>query len=205
MFTSTMRETAPFRFPEFTGVRVQMMPFRMDDPDSLPDALAGYRDPVFDLVSMPGVGFLTVDEQIVGGRTQRRPGIHVDGPVWGGGRPRPPGWPGRHGMYLAATHVGCRAWVQDVDGLPGEHGECDHLAEQLEDPVTLEPNTAYWMDRKTVHEPLVIEETVPRQFVRISTPSDAEWFSNYTWNPTGVLPEGPIIGPRPARFMAGLS
>jgi hypothetical protein len=85
-----------------------MMPFLLEDIDSLPDALAHYRQTVQELVAIcppcrlrlstdknkyrsidapwnkepppEGVAYLTIDEKVVEeGKTQRQRGLHVDG------------------------------------------------------------------------------------------------------------------------------
>ncbi len=54
------------------------------------------------------------------------------------------------------------------------------------------PNRVYHCGPLTVHESLPVWQTVPRQFIRISMPSDAPWYEGYTENPLGIKPTGPI-------------
>jgi hypothetical protein len=207
MFASTFKFVGNVVFPEYSGVRVMMMPLVLGDLDSVPPMLAGYCDTLAMLFALMetkhvgNVGYLTVDEKIVKrGTTHRRAGLHVDGVFegrcggWGGG-----GWGSvGNGMLTTSSHVGCRAWNQEFDGYPGNDGECDHLASQLRDAGTIfEPRGVYWVDGLCVHESMPLPVDTNRQFVRLSMPSKAPWFQGYTVNPLGVKPTGDILPPRP--------
>lgn len=165
------------------------------------------------------VGYLTIDESdIEKGSTHRRPGLHVDGLYrggvggWGGAAP----WAGSEdgilktlqssidsenlyhygpGMFLIASHSGCVAWRQEFEGMPGSNGECEHLASQCKDEnkEVLQPNHIYWLNPLCVHAATSMPENTRRQLVRVSMPSKAPWFSEYTPNPLGLQPAGPII------------
>lgn len=83
------------RFPEPRGIKINMMPFIMGDPSTLPLELHGYLPLITHCDSItPGrVAYLTVTEdRVQGGETQRRGGIHTEGGIhlfgggWGGGR-----------------------------------------------------------------------------------------------------------------------
>ncbi|CAK9115853.1 unnamed protein product [Durusdinium trenchii] len=93
------------KFPASSGVDVNMMPFIMGDPKSLPSNLQSYW-PMIEACRLPKkelgkVGFLTVQESDVSpGASQRRQGLHLETPGvlmsegrmllttarWGGGR-----------------------------------------------------------------------------------------------------------------------
>lgn len=101
-FESQIIRVGSIMFPQFAGVRIMMMPFRLESPaDSIPDSLAAWREALGQLCRMgpakKGVAYLTIDEALVrAGETHRRPGLHVDGigprlaaGSWGGG-----GWAG---------------------------------------------------------------------------------------------------------------
>lgn len=202
MFTSTLEDLGPVALPAYTGVRVMMQPFRLEDVRGTLPNLPQWHAAVESLVARStvkaGVGYLTVDEAHVrAGETHRRPGAHVDGVGpdglpggWGGGGP----W-GGCGMVVAASVEGCRAWAQDFDGEPGEDGDCAHLLSQArpEACVTMRAGRAYWCGPLTVHEGLLMREDVCRQFVRVSMPSTAPWFEGYTPSPVGVRPTGPVL------------
>lgn len=197
-------------FPEFSGTRIMMMPFLLHDPErSVPDSLALWRPALAALCALAplheGVGYLTIDEAVVGaGETHRRPGLHVDGigpdgraAAWGGGG----GYAG-NGMLVAASVEGCRGWVGEFRGYPGNNGDCAHLAEQcaMERMITMRANVVYYCSPLAVHEAIPMTTEQPRQFVRVSMPSRCPWYEGYTRNPLGVEPTGPVH-PRRDEFM----
>jgi hypothetical protein len=205
MFESNFEQRGQVNLPLFTGTRVMMMPVVIGDVSSIPDSIGHWRGAMSDLFNMTehrGIGYITIDERVVTpGETHRRSGLHVDGVlegraggVWGGGGG---GWGSvGTGMLTVASHVGCQAWRGCIDGWPGNDGECDHLAEQLGEPTVFQPNVVYWVDGLCVHESLSQKERTPRQFVRLSMPSNAPWFEGYTENPLGIKPTGEILPPR---------
>lgn len=206
---SEYRRLGTVPLPEFTGIRVMMMPIVIGDASSIPEELSGYLPT---LEAMWGrcsqhngkVGYVTIDEKMVrAGETHRRRGLHVDGVYhgkaggWGGG----PGGPwAKGGMIIASSPAGCKAWEGTFRGEPGPEGECDHFADQCDEGIVLEEGVAYWMSATCVHESLPQEEDVERQLIRLSFPSDAPWFEGYTENPLGIEPTGPIL-PRRDEFM----
>src|SRR5580698_10256575 len=123
-------------FPEPKNIKVNMMPFVMGDPDSIPPELRGYV-PLIDACHLEAeqivkVGYLSITESTVeAGGSQRRPGIHTEkhpavdwGGGWGHGRMDEV----RHdGIYMASTVYGsCRAWDRHIE-TPGPMGDCEHL------------------------------------------------------------------------------
>jgi hypothetical protein len=212
MMLSEVERVGSIVFPDFSGVRIMMMPFRIEDPfGTLPDAIALWRPVVSDLCRMSpavrGVAYVTIDEALVpAGRTHRRPGLHVDGigpdgrtGAWGGGGG---GWCAK-GMLVAASHVGCRAWAQSFRGHAGPNGDCAHLRDECDATreVVMEAGEVYRCGPTAVHESLPMTADTRRQFVRLSMPSDAPWYEGYTRNPLGIEPTGPIH-PSRAEFMA---
>ena len=124
---------------------------------------------------------------------------------WGGSSPPPAGKQKEDnahiGFFMAASEYGCQAWRGDFDGFPKETGDCSHLASQFtENNLLLEPNRLYGLSPLAVHQSIALDKDIYRQFIRVSMPSDAPWFKNYTPSPYGILPEGPI---RPARKEMG--
>lgn len=189
--------------PRDTGLRIMMMPFRLDDPGTVPFPVAKFVANVVRLgPCQSGVGYLTVDDALVrAGETHRRPGLHVDGSgLWGG--PGPGGSWGARGMLVAASHLGSRAWDQEVDGSIGPDGECERLRTQLqpEKERRLWMDHVYWLSPRCVHEGLPMKRTTRRTFIRISMPSEAPWFDGYTPSPFGVMPTGPILPARVAQM-----
>jgi hypothetical protein len=207
MFKSDLKNLGTVQLPIFSGTRVMMMPFLLEDMVSIPGSIAQWRSFVASVTEKSGgpkvgVAYLTIDEAVVGaGETQRRPGLHVDGigadgssGGWGGGGG---GW-GTNGMIVATDVAGCNVYVGDFDGWPQSNGDCAHLATQCKDNsrVLLEANQAYCLSPMTVHEVFPMQTETKRQFVRISMPSNSPWYEGYTENPNGIKPTGPI---HPAR------
>lgn len=61
------------KFPEFSGIKCNMMPFIQGDPSSLPTKYKSYADIINKSYLEKGeIGFLTIDESFVaGGKSQR--------------------------------------------------------------------------------------------------------------------------------------
>lgn len=216
---SELIELGRVELPEFSGVRCQMMPFRVDDPSGTVP-FEQWRPLVSFVCSIAkehGVGFLTIDEAIVQpGQHHRRPGLHVDcggsatdhggapppAPKHGGSPPAPGpahGASGGHGgMFTVASHRGCRGYVGIVAGDQGADGDCSHLLDRIAGlrRVDMLPDVLYWANHTFIHETLPATEVQSRQFVRVSMPSAAPWHSDYTPSPIGIRPAGPIVGPR---------
>lgn len=209
-FSSEIRNLGKLDLPGFTGTRVMMMPFLLEEPEhTLPDMLASWRPALAALSKMSpaqkGVAYLTIDEALVkAGETHRRPGLHVDGvgPDGGVAGWAAAPWSSERGMLLIASHVGCRGWQQDFLGAPLQNGDCAHLVSQCreEAEIVMQPGQVYWCGPLTVHESIPAKEPVKRQFVRLSMPSTAPWYEGYTENPLGIKPTGPIH-PRRSEFM----
>lgn len=201
-FESKIEDKGLLIFPQFSGLRIMMMPFHLEDVTSIPESMSLWRAAVNTLVGLStvktGTAYLTVDEAVVqAGQTHRRPGMHVDGlGGWGGGGG---GW-ARNGMLFASNRIGCRGWAQVFDGEPDLNGGCEHLAEQCGEPVVMQPGRVYWCSPLAVHESIEQAETGQRQFVRLSMPNDCAWYDGYTRNPLGIEPAGPIL-PARTKFM----
>lgn len=195
---SEIKNLGDCEFPAFTGMRIMMMPFRMNDANTVP---AQYRALVADLIARNytpnAVGYLTIDEaHVPRGEYHRRPGLHVDGGEacsWGGD---PGPWGGPHGMIIAASHYACNAYAQDFVGTAGEDNNCEHLRAQLREVTPMHGGYAYWMSPTCVHESIPASHNMQRQFVRISYPSTAPWYAGYTESPYGVEPTGPVFAGR---------
>ena len=199
-FLSQFEKLCRFQLPAYSGTRIMMMPLVLGDLSTIPTFLSHYTGLLEHLFGICGhqgeVAYITIDEKIVRpSQSHRRAGLHVDGVYnggpgsWGGGI-----W-GTNGLYTIASHAGCKAWNQEFSGKPEDEGECDHMRSQCieERSELFEPNRIYWMSGMCVHESLRFTQTVQRQFVRLSMPSDAPWFEGYTENPLGTLPTGKIL------------
>lgn len=211
-FDSIFEKVGEIQLPEFSGVRVMMLPVIIGDVESLPDFVENYKELFRAMCAAKQalqhhgeVGYLTIDEKIVEPEsTHRRSGLHVDGVFnggvggWGGGFTGGSWGSVGNGMLTVSNPAGCRAYRKTFEGWPGMDGECDHLVDQCtEDTATLfEPNVLYWVDGLCVHESVPMTTRTPRQFVRLSLPSEGPWFEGYTENPLGVKPTGIILPPR---------
>lgn len=210
-WTSELLNRGTVTLPDYSGVRVLMMPFHLHDPKgSLPESLQPWVKALRTMVAVSpcqkGTGYLTIDEATVqSGRTHRRPGLHVDGwagdagdsGVWSYGG----GWGAREGGMVMATNIlGSVAYEQNFDGEPKAYGDCEHLRSQCGESTPLVPGVIWWLSALTVHESIPHNTTVPRQFIRISMPSNAGWPASNTANPLGILPTGPVWSERPAAF-----
>lgn len=185
-------------FPKFTGVQCNMMPFKMNDKNSIPKEYQPYWN-LIEACEIPenqrnGVWFLTVTESHVKkGATQRRPGIHTEKhpkSAWGGG-----GWGGGKepkvgGVYMASTSdQSSRFWNCRVEQ-PGNMGDCEHLKDQLKNPIYLESNRLAWLTDSCPHEALPQNEG-KRQYFRLVAPEVSLWYKAHsTPNPLVALPEG---------------
>lgn len=221
-FNSKIDTLGQLKLPEFSGTRILMMPFLLEDLGSIPGSLYQWTGFLNSLIGrspcQKGIAYLTIDEcQLRAGEIHRRPGLHVDGwhddsnsGGWGGG-----GWGSSvegEGMLIVASHLGSVGYQQRFLGTPNKFGDCEHLRIQINRPyifnngptqkIDFEPNTIYRLDGMTVHESIPVKEDCDRQFVRLSMPSKANWNSSNTPNPLGILPEGKIVEPRPDEFTA---
>lgn len=213
MFTSTYRkiwQSSPIKFPEFSGERIMMMPVILGDLRGVPSQYCDLVEALYSATEsrhLGMIGYLTIDEQeLILGQTLRRSGLHVDGyyhgrcGAWGGGG----SWGSVGNGMLTVSNTGhCRAFLGQIDGTPGDEGECDHLIMPNQGEVFL-PGQIYWLDGACAHESLPVEESTKRQFVRLSMPSNGPWFEGYTVNPFGIKPSSEIL-PSRTFFMTGNS
>lgn len=78
------------------------------------------------------------------------------------------------GMLIASNEAAAVAWRGELDGLPGEGGDCEHLRDQF-DSLTTVPmlaNRVYLTNSSCVHESLPVQNPVRRQLIRITLPHD---------------------------------
>lgn len=193
LFDSIIASVGTVNLPQFTGVRVMMLPFLWEAPaETLPDNLRQWRRPLSEIcarMAITGVGYLTIDEAALKlGETHRRPGLHVDGNgPWA-----------KNGMFIASSRIGARGWHKVFDGEPGTEDTCEHLRPQCSrrEATYFLAGRLYYCSPFCVHESLPMTSDVERTLIRVSLPSDAPWYEGYTPNPIGILPAGEIL---PAR------
>lgn len=192
------------KFPEYSALQCNMMPFRMGDKHSLPNEYQHYWN-LIEACKVPEqelgqVGYLTVSEsEVKEGFTQRRPGLHTEKHPertqmnpWGGGWGS--GWGGGNdkgsGLYIASTiDDTCRVWNCFVE-TPGSMGDCEHLRDQFRESISLKANQLVWMTDSCPHEAIPQIKSSRRQFFRLVTSRVDLWYKAHsTPNPLVDLPE----------------
>lgn len=179
-------------FPAFSNLQCNMMPFRMGQMCSLPLKYHGYWD-LLDACQIPNeelgkVGYLTISESFVEkDETQRRPGLHVEKhPAfrWGS-------WGDKAGLFMASNvDDTCRIWNCYVE-TPGPMGDCEHLRDQLKNPINLKSNQLVWLTDSCPHEAIPQKEAGMRQFFRVVTSRVDLWYKAHsTVNPLVPVPRG---------------
>ena len=193
-----LREVGPVPFPEFTGERVYMVPFRM--AEGLPAALARWQPTVNAMMHRSwsdGHIYIMIDQRTVpAGETHRRPGAHIDG-NWladadthggsHGGRHRPTKradagdrWSvedfAPEALILASDVYGCDGWVGSTETVRDSiraGGSCADVALEEFQRVPLAPNVAWAGNVTFVHESVPIPSGSRRSLVRLNVPGMA--------------------------------
>lgn len=174
------------KFPDFTGVRCNMMPFIQGDPESVPGEYRQYADVIEATAIQPGqIGHLTIDETVVGaGQTQRGynqfgRNVHVEvGRLsyetfgrwgrWGMGNSTILDL--NTGVVIANSVAGtCRVWPGVIEARPTQNGGLDeYINEYPEETGTLlGAGELFRMGVLTPHESVAQAEGGPRQFFRL--------------------------------------
>jgi hypothetical protein len=193
-------------FPQPQGICINMMPFIMGDPQSIPEEYRHFY-PLVEACSLSEnqigkVGYLSVTEsQIVKGNSHRRGGVHVEkhptrawggGGGWGGGtpsvvnpiKPKPvpepleplPSLRVEDGLYMA-SNVADSCKVWDHNvEVPGVGGSCEHLIDKLGQGVNLKKNELIWISDSCPHESLIVDQETYRQWFRLVTHKVDLWF-----------------------------
>eukprot|EP00927_Polykrikos_kofoidii_P057546 TRINITY_DN51692_c0_g1_i1.p1 TRINITY_DN51692_c0_g1~~TRINITY_DN51692_c0_g1_i1.p1 ORF type:complete len:387 (+),score=29.10 TRINITY_DN51692_c0_g1_i1:50-1210(+) len=207
--------TPHMEFPLAAGININMMPFIMGEPNSVPHAYRQYW-PLIEACNLTGseklkVGYLTIQESLLlVGESQRRGGLHIDSPGaqlsqggnyeanrvdWGCGIVRGDFSEVRGGIYMASTVPNsCRVWnVQVADPVVGELGDMEHLRDALGEGTMMEANKLYWLTDSTPHESLPLSKETYRQYFRLVTSSLTAWYPEHsTANPLGVVPDSEV-------------
>lgn len=177
-------------FPEPTGIRVNMMPIKLRDEDTIPDFCRPYLSMIRtvrwqqQLLDPDHVSYLTIHESVVEpGDSQRRPGLHIERPgrVVHGGRIvrdgedgfRDLAWGLGHrrqgyavdGIYMASNVAGsCAIYPLQITSpadVVDEHGGIEHMRHLLGEPKLLEAGELCWFTDTTPHESLPIAGDAP--------------------------------------------
>jgi hypothetical protein len=189
---SELIELGSVSFPDNTGERVYMLPFFQRE--GLPANLSRWQ-PTVDAM-LVGIHteepiYLMIDQgRVEAGKSQRRPGAHIDG-YWNpeknghggtGGGGHGSHRPGKSGAWNTATFAepeaillasdlcASRALVGDFDGPIGEGGDCSRLNLSALESVSLRPHRAYIGNVTMIHESLPVERDCQRTLVRLNLP-----------------------------------
>lgn len=187
---SQLKEIGPVTFPEHTGEKVYMLPFKQSE--GLPQRLARWQ-PTVDAM-LAGIQtdkpiYLMIDQgEVKAGQTHRRGGAHIDG-NWieanGKHGTRPPshtkfaswdtgGWGTENlkpeALLLASNVEACCAYVGEVAGAPNEGGDCSHLDLATAERVSLKAGRAYIGNVTMIHESLPVKTDCKRTVVRLNAP-----------------------------------
>lgn len=200
-------------FPEPSGISINMMPFIIGDPDSIPAKFRQYW-PMIE--ACPGlhreagyIGYLTLQESWVeSGRSQRRPGLHLETPglvMSKGGETAVDTWgmgdigDGNEligGIYMASNlSDSCRVWnvqVKQPENMVGANGDIEHLREILgcDEGILVKSGELVWLTDTTPHESLPMPEETYRQYFRLVTSAVSLWYDDHsTKNPLGIMPD----------------
>ena len=194
------REVGTTMFPAPRGININMMPYIMGEPSSVPEEYRGYL-PIISMCDIPEdergkTGYITITESLVSaGRSQRRPGPHTErhgkDRGWGGG------WGGLSGGLYIASSLGGSTRIWDTLILePGEGGDLSQIESELKRVPSdvMKENTLYWLTDATPHEALVQETSTYRQFFRLVTSEVDIWYRDHsTENRLGVAPDARIL------------
>lgn len=200
-------------FPESTGININMMPIRYFDLNkSLPKNLDGYRKliqscPVIAFDFLPKkldkvfyrhdrIVYLTIHESIVSnGKTQRRPGIHIERPLavkksgtfykredpynfnseyhslaWGLGYRCPYSGIPVDGIYMASNQDNsCEVYpctIKNPSDFTDRHGGLEHARDYLRNGKKLMANQICWMTDSTPHESLPVNAGLNKKVQR---------------------------------------
>jgi len=202
-------------FPLANGININMMPFIMGQPDSIPPAYRQYWPLIkgcnLSRSEQQKVGYLTIQESWVSaGQSQRRRGLHIDSPGarlsqggnyqkerfdWGCGIVRYDSSEVQGGIYMASNVPNsCRVWnVQVAEPVVGELGDLEHLRDALGEGTFMEAHKLYWLTDSTPHESLPLSKETYRQYFRLVTNSLTAWYPEHsTANPLGVIPDSRV-------------
>ena len=198
MISSQVKNLGAVEFPEFSESHVYMREFNLENP-VFPKSALKYIELINKMLLLSpiksGKSWLTVDSRCIQkGESHRRRGPHVDGRYtlsWGKGGGN--GWLNGYGgevlsdeqqcseyahplggMLIASDKPGCQYWIGDFDETPGQGGNC--LKFNLNKPEIMLDNHVYLANSTCVHESIEQDESVNRQLIRITLPSDCKVF-----------------------------
>ena len=175
------------KFPQFTGIKCNMMPFIQGDSKSLPEVYQAYAEVIdTNYLEKGKIGFLTIDESVVeAGKSQRGynstgidRNVHIevghkgDIVAWGGSS-----WGGRKGTLLAPTTKvliannisdTCRYWNKKELRETNDGDLSKYIEDYPENKgVLMQAGEVAEISIFTPHECISQKESGNRQFFRI--------------------------------------
>jgi hypothetical protein len=197
------------KFPDINSdnlININMMPFILQDINSLPDYLKDYFPLVYKSCAnispqiKERIAYLTIHESFVEkGKTQRRPGLHTDrskisienqvnlpGTIhWGGGP---------LGGIIIGSNLANTTKIYDCivkDEIIGKHGSLEHVRELItkEKFILNKESELILISDHTPHEALPMTKSGYRQFFRLVFGKVDVWYTQHsTPNPLGIVP-----------------
>lgn len=197
------------KFPDINPnklININMMPFKLNEPNTLPDYLKDYLPIVYKSCTNISpkikelIAYLTIHESFVEkGKTQRRPGLHTDaskisienqvslsGAIhWGGGP---------LGGIIIGSNLANTTKIYDCivkDEIIGKHGSLEHIRELLTEErcILNKEHNLYLISDHTPHEALPMTKSGYRQFFRLVFGRVDVWYTQHsTPNPLGIVP-----------------
>ncbi len=184
---SYFRDLGPIPVLPYRGRQQYMHTFSPQNP-VMAAGFEDYQEVVALLCRRAGIeapeAHMTVDEKVVlPGRSQRRPGAHVDGCYVAEAPsryrwhqqltgdwlhyhyqvPRP-----RMAIIVASSAPGCIVYPGLFQVNPEPDGNCEHIRAELGPGLLLEAGRGYLLSPDCIHESRVFDEATPRTFLRIA-------------------------------------
>jgi len=145
---------------------------------------------------------------VAAGKSQRRPGLHVDSPgivkvgksteefmAWGKGYRLDQI---QDGIFLS-TNVSnsCRIWdncnIEVVPGIVGPHGDIEHFRPLLDKGKLVKAGQLWWLSDVSPHESLPVEQDTYRQFFRLVVGPVGGWYAAHSTPNLLCVPDVVVI------------
>lgn len=209
------------KFPDPIGININMMPFYLFKKESLPVICHSYWNIIASCGQYGAIeyhkrdtvmAYLTINEsEVEAGKTQRRPGLHIDSTRsfsnesksksyfwrWGYGNIFP-GYKFDGGIYMASnidrstSIYPCELTEPHEISMDG--GNVENLKGLLGTPMYTRKNHLYWMTDCVPHEAIPMRKREYRQFFRLVVGEISVWYSQHsTPNPLGITTPATII------------
>jgi len=175
MMESRVVKQGPVTFPEFTGERLYMMPFRVHNDGSIDLPVANMRWMPTIKAMLAGIFtssndlYLMVDQaEVKAGQPHRRGGVHIDG-NWVDAAKEDKLFNPDELLLLASDVFGCKAYTGIYDlRQVGSGGDCTNVKLENAKEVRMEPGYVYAGTVATLHESVPVAQDCKRTLVRIN-------------------------------------